>query len=325
MNLNESSCQLFNEFHNENKREIVRDNFLLSFDDCSYESNESDYSQINDKILYFNPSNPKTLIETSSMKDNFCRTQPCQENGNLDVKNSIPNFLSQKCTSSTKKEEKTDNTPNTKLKCGRKTENKDIKEIHDKSKSDNIIRKLKIHIIQQKIINMVNNYLKSKKLSKLKLLKLSQKELTTLKKDENMKFMNSTLKEIYYTYKIGDKYLRERVNNNKNLINLIYSKSEYIELQKILNLTFLEFFDIYTYKVANKELSEDLKRKKEEIELFNENFKGIEIFINGIVKKERKKGVSEEKIKEYINKLKLCCEDYKLWFEKKIGRRAKEA
>ena len=282
MNLNESSCQLFNEFHNENKREIVRDNFLLSFDDCSYESNESDYSQINDKILYFNPSNPKTLIETSSMKDNFCRTQPCQENGNLDVKNSIPNFLSQKCTSSTKKEEKTDNTPNTKLKCGRKTENKDIKEIHDKSKSDNIIRKLKIHIIQQKIINTVNNYLKSKKLSKLKLLKLSQKELTTLKKDENMK-------------------------------------------QKILNLTFLEFFDIYTYKVANKELSEDLKRKKEEIELFNENFKGIEIFINCIVKKERKKGVFEEEIKEYINKLKLSCEDYKLWFEKKIGRRAKEA
>ena len=90
-------------------------------------------------------------------------------------------------------------------------------------------------------------------------------------------------------------------------------------------MTFLEFFDIYTYKVANKELSEDLKRKKEEIELFNENFKGIEIFINCIVKKERKKGVFEEEIKEYINKLKLSCEDYKLWFEKKIGRRAKEA
>lgn len=171
---------------------------------------------------------------------------------------------------------------------------------------------------------MVNNYLKSKKLSKLKLLKLSQKELTTLKKDENMKFMNSTLKEIYFTYKIGDKYLRERVNNNKNLINLIYSKSEYIELQKILNLTFLEFFNIYTYKVANKELSEDLKRKKEEIELFNENFKGIEIFINDIVKKEGKKGVSEEKLKIILINLNYVVKIINYGLKKKLEEELKK-
>jgi hypothetical protein len=103
---------------------------------------------------------------------------------------------------------KTNYTNNKKIKCGRKTlENTKTENIHDKFKGDNIIRKIKVHIIQEKIISIINTSLKSKKKGKKKLLKLYQKDLTSLKKDKNLDLMNTTLKDIYTKNKIGEKYL----------------------------------------------------------------------------------------------------------------------
>ena len=244
----------------------------------------------------------------------------------------IPNItlLSQKQKSigesKTESKSKTNYTNNKKTKCGRKTlENTKTDNIHDKFKGDNIMRKIKVHILQEKIISIINNSLKSKKTGKKKLLKLSQKDLTSLKKDKNLELMNTTLKEIYTKNKIGDKYLDNKAKYNEKLINEIYSNDEYIELQKLLNLTFIEFYNIYTHKVIQKDLDENLFQKMKNISFFNSNnFQGFDVYINNLKEKNKKKGMSDDENDTYINTFKYYCRIYKEWFENKVGRNEKD-
>ena len=98
-------------------------------------------------------------------------------------------------------------------------------------------------------------------------------------------------------------------------------KYNLIELQKLLNLTFLEFYEIYTNKVTGKELSEDLCNKIKDIELLNgTTFKGIEEYIEGLAADEREKGISENDVNRYINEVKKHIGEYEEFFKKKKGR-----
>ena len=208
---------------------------------------------------------------------------------------------------------------NKKQKCGRKTE-KERAEVHDKFKDDNIIRKIKIHILQVKIRDLINVYLK-KKIKNKELFKLLAKDIERLKKDENLKLMSSTLKDIYRNYPIGERYSYGKAKNNEMLIDEIYARNDLIELQKLLNLTFLEFYEIYTNKVTGKELSEDLCNKIKDIELLNgTTFIGIEEYIEGLAAGEREKGISENDVNRYINEVKKNIGEYEEFFKKKKGR-----
>ncbi len=109
---------------------------------------------------------------------------------------------------------------NKKQKCGRKTE-KERAEVHDKFKDDNIIRKIKIHTLQVKICLLINVYLKKKKIKNKELCKLLAKDIERLKKDENLNLMNSTLKDIYRIYPIGERYSYGKAKNNEMLIDEI--------------------------------------------------------------------------------------------------------
>ena len=211
---------------------------------------------------------------------------------------------------------------NKKQKCGRKTRKND--KVHDKFKADNIIRKIKVHILQDKIIKLINDYLKTKNIER-KLFKLLAKEIECLKKDKNLILMNSTLKDIYRNYPIGEKYNSNKSKNNVILIDSIYTRNDLNELQILLNLTFWEFYEIYTNKLKGKDLNEDLHNKIKDMELFNETFFiGIEKFIGKLTDKEKNKGISEDNVNRYINEVKKFIREYKEFFEKKIGRRAKK-
>ena len=208
---------------------------------------------------------------------------------------------------------------NKKQKCGRKTE-KERAEVHDKFKDDNIIRKIKVHVLQDAIRNLINVYLK-KKIKNKELFKLLAKVIYRLKKDENLEFMDSTLKDIYRNYPIGENYSYGKAKNNEMLIDEIYARNDLIELQKLLNLTFLEFYEIYTNKVTGKELSEDLCNKIKDIKLLNgTTFKGIEEYIEGLAAGEREKGISENDVNRYINEVKKNIGEYEEFFKKKKGR-----
>ena len=289
----------------------------------SNEANQSTNSSIN------NIFNSNEINSYSPSIENIQKIfiTPNEDNDTIEkMLNILSPKLKSTVESKNESKSKTNYTNNKKIKCGRKTlENTKTENIHDKFKGDNIIRKIKVHIIQEKIISIINTSLKSKKKGKKKLLKLFQKDLTSLKKDKNLELMNTTLKDIYTKNKIGEKYLDNKGKYNEKLINEIYSNDEYIELQKLLNLTFIEFYNIYTHKLTKKDLDENLIQKMKNISFFNSNnFQGIEVYINNLKEKNKKKGMSDDENDVYINTFKQYCRTYKKWFENKVGRNEKD-
>ena len=289
----------------------------------SNEANQSTNSSIN------NIFNSNEINSYSPSIENIQKIfiTPNEDNDTIEkMLNILSPKLKSTVESKNESKSKTNYTNNKKIKCGRKTlENTKTENIHDKFKGDNIIRKIKVHIIQEKIISIINTSLKSKKKGKKKLLKLFQKDLTSLKKDKNLELMNTTLKDIYTKNKIGEKYLDNKGKYNEKLINEIYSNDEYIELQKLLNLTFIEFYNIYTHKLTKKDLDENLLEKMKNISFFNSNnFQGIEVYINNLKEKNKKKGMSDDENDVYINIFKQYCRTYKEWFENKVGRNEKD-
>ena len=287
------------------------------------EANQSTNSSIN------NIFNSNQINSNSSSIENIQKIfiTPNEDNDTIEkMLNILSPKLKSTVESKNESKSKTNYTNNKKIKCGRKTlENTKTENIHDKFKGDNIIRKIKVHIIQEKIISIINTSLKSKKKGKKKLLKLFQKDLTSLKKDKNLELMNRTLKDIYTKNKIGEKYLDNKGKYNEKLINEIYSNDEYIELQKLLNLTFIEFYNIYTHKLTKKDLDENLIQKMKNISFLNSNnFQGIEVYINNLKEKNKKKGMSDDENDVYINTFKQYCRTYKEWFENKVGRNEKD-
>ena len=289
----------------------------------SNEANQSTNSSIN------NIFNSNEINSYSPSIENIQKIfiTPNEDNDTIEkMLNILSPKLKSTVESKNESKSKTNYTNNKKIKCGRKTlENTKTENIHDKFKGDNIIRKIKVHIIQEKIISIINTSLKSKKKGKKKLLKLYQKDLTSLKKDKNLDLMNTTLKDIYTKNKIGEKYLDNKGKYNEKLINEIYSNDEYIELQKLLNLTFIEFYNIYTHKLTKKDLDENLLEKMKNISFFNSNnFQGIEVYINNLKEKNKKKGMPDGENDVYINTFKQYCRTYKEWFENKVGRNEKD-
>ena len=200
----------------------------------------------------------------------------------------------------------------TKKKSGRHTSNI-RKKPHNKKSMDNIMRKIKVHIIQDKIRNSINEYLKAKKFKK-RLIKLSTKDINCLKKDENEKLMEKTLKEIYKEYNFCKKTKCIDPRYNEKLIDEIYANKDLEDLQNLLNLKYMEFYKIYTVDVIGKILPEDLAEKKKGIENLLNNKGQITDFIDKLEKKYRKDGETEEEINEYINLVKDGIKNYEKWF-----------
>ena len=276
--------------------------------------NNNEPKPISSIVKKYGPNINKILGVGNSIADNIPKENIQTLNNNL---------LSNK-TKRTEETTNNNNFYNKRQKCGRKTE-KESDDVHDEFKADNIIRKIKIHILQDKIINLINDYLKNKKLKKKKLFKLLPEEIECLKRDKNLIFMNLTLKDIYRNYPIGEKYNNNKSMNNQILIDEIYTRNDLIELQKLLNFTFFEFYQIYTYRITEKKLSEDLNNKMNDIPIFNEvYFIGIKSFIEKLAEKQKKKGISEDDVNRYINEVKKVIGEYKEFFENKKGRSPKK-
>ena len=320
---------MVNEEHSESDL-LSKDNnfygYLLTINDESNQSTNSSHHFEKNNSFNIEQKNKSSSSLEDFQKVFFISND---DNETIDKEPYLSSFLKRdKGTDETKRETKTktDYTNNKRKKCGRKTDGKTKTDnVHNKLAGDNMIRKIKVHVIQDKIISLINNSLKSKKSGKKKLLKLIQKDITSLKRDKNIELMNTTLKDIYGKNKIADKYLENKGKYNEKLINEIYQNDEYIELQKFLNLTFMEFYYIYTHKMTKKVLDENLRQKMNNISLFNStNFKGIEVYIDKLAEKNKEKGMSDDENAEYIKTFKDYCAKYKEWFEEKVGRNEKE-
>ena len=181
-----------------------------------------------------------------------------------------------------------------KLNRGRKKKEVIDKGNHTKFTDDNMMRKIKSHFF-----NYINNSLNDSLFNKTQVfLKLDNFINENLKRDYNMELMNKTIKEIYISSKISNKYKKKNNETNKKLVEKIY-----LEGTEIDTITILE---------------------KKYIEMYNELIKDkLDDFCAEILKKEEKNGLPHEQSSVFLDKMKKLCNKYKDWFEKKRGRSAK--
>ena len=250
------------------------------------------------KIITYKPSLSNIKIIYNEQNDSSPSSN-CDEND----KNKCNEFLSKK----TKREKeskdifeinKTSSTNNESFSIpksrGRKKKDVTDKGNHTKFTDDNMMRKIKCHFFNY-INTKLNNSLIDKTTSFLKLDNLINENL---KKDYNMELMNKTIKDIYKNSKISNKYKIKKEGTNKELVEKIYNENKEIDTIKILDSTYIELFT----------------------ELMQNN---IDNFCNEIISKEEKNGLPREQCSDFLDKMKILCNNYKDWFEKKRGRERK--
>ena len=269
---------------------------------------ESISTIINSSHLYLNKKRGKEIEDNENI--NSEEEKEFVDAKNLNDKEDLKDMKE-------KKENKINNKPlfktkeQNKIPFGRKKQeekNKGVKGNHNRYSEDNIIRKIK-SFFGKSIYKYINKSLKNSKI-----LKLEIDINKNLKKDLNIKLFKKTLKEIYLESKISDKYTKDKQEHNRDLIKKIYLENKEIEVIKILNLTYLEAFNIFRGK-----LNENLLKKIEGIDILdNHKFEDITSLLDKIKKEEEKNKNGD--INKYLNDVKNLCEKFENWFKDKVGR-----
>ena len=182
---------------------------------------------------------------------------------------------------------------NKKIKRGRhkkgKSSGQDAK--HNKFKADNIIRKIKTKIFQY-IFKLLNNSLKH---TNRRFLPLNKKLHDNLKRDLNLKLLESKIYEIYENSELNNRQIKYG-NPNKKLIHKIFEEKIEIKAITILNMTLNEMLNY----IRKNDYYNFLKEIRDKEEKNNEN--------------------SKEYINEYMNKVSNWLNGYEEWFLYKCGR-----
>lgn len=164
---------------------------------------------------------------------------------------------------------------------------------HNKYFQDNIIQKIKVYFIASvyDYINLLYKlYFESKGVNKKEIAsklfkKISPKIYDSIKKEDNLKWFSSKLKEIFSS-DISSKYKTFENNFNKKKIESLYLKNEAKKVIEILEKTVREMYILYC---------NDLKL---------EGFKTLSDDLPEIRKKMMESGEKEPEIQEYLKKYK---------------------
>ena len=184
-----------------------------------------------------------------------------------------------------------------KKKVGRKPKYSMQLSSHTKYADDNILRKLKVKFFK-KLVNYINGIILSKYSKRIKVLKPLKGEVSQNNNIKfNIKLINSKLKDIFSSYEINGKFKLFEKDCNKNIVNSIYAEN-ITELIEILEMTFIEVFDIF--------------RNANETEKLN-GFEKLDKVLNEMKLKENNE--------EYIIKFKEMAFNFEKFYYEKIPRR----
>jgi len=187
---------------------------------------------------------------------------------------------------------------------------------HNRDSEDNKMRKIKSFFGKNLYIFIRDSFI-----DKNEFLKLEISINKNLKKDFNEDLFKKKIKDIYYHFEISEKYVHFDKDINKKLIDKIYKEQKEKAVIKILNLTYIEAFDIFRRKI--KDIKPELKNKINGTGfLDNKKFKDFDCLIAKI--REEEKNNSNGDIEAYINDIKRLCLEFEEWFGKKIGRSRKD-
>ena len=174
---------------------------------------------------------------------------------------------------------------------GKKRKDESGYKAHTKYSEDNIIKKIKTYFMKylHKILNDSIRFAFPYKT----FYRLTSKITNNLKKDDNIRLMNMTIREIYeenLTWGINDPSVKDK---NYNLVQEIFHENEDTKTKEILNTKYID-------------LLKTLEAK--------------EYICKEIEKKIRKSNDKIDHIISYMNKLRNLLEHFKEWFTKKHER-----
>ena len=171
------------------------------------------------------------------------------------------------------------------IKLGRKKKNSVKIGKHDKFHKDNLIRKFKVHLLKN-AYNFLNscflinvNICSKKKINVIK--KLSSFNIKTISKEDNIKWLDSKLKNIF-SEKVSSKITHCETNFNQQLIKRIYEKGEEKKVINILEMKVRDIWNIYINNSNDKNFI-GFKTLKDDLDYFEQ------------------KGESKEYIDQYRN------------------------
>ena len=156
------------------------------------------------------------------------------------------------------------------MKLGRIKKNSNKTGKHDKYKRDNIIRRFKVHLMKSiyEYINSLFLFNKNSQNKKRILKKLCSLDTKSISKRDNIKWLNSTIRNVF-SKNITSRLSKYNKDYNKKLIGLIYEQNIELDVISLLNKTIREMWLVYINDDSDKSyngfstLKDDITQLKE--------------------------------------------------------------
>ena len=191
---------------------------------------------------------------------------------------------------------------------GRKRKGESGKGKHSKKEEDNIIRKIKVHFFRY-VKETLNKAIKDKR---HKFKNVPYYIISKSSKEFNTDLMNLTIKEIYEeSFQYVDKYKEKNYKRNKWALEYFSKEENEVnekEVINLLNLNFIQFFDIFRKEYLPTFLDEinPLSKNKKP----NNNKKGE----SNVDEK-----IDEEDVNQYLTKVENICNNFETLFLNKTN------
>ena len=182
---------------------------------------------------------------------------------------------------------------------GRKRKGESGKGKHSKKEKDNIIRKIKVHFFRY-VKETLNKAIKDKR---HKFKNVPYYIISKSSKEFNTDLMNLTIKEIYEeSFQYVDKYKEKNYKRNKWALEYFSKEENEVnekEVINLLNLNFIQFFDIFRKEYLPTFLDEinPLSKNKKP----NNNKKGE----SNVDEK-----IDEEEVNQYLTEVENICNNF---------------
>ena len=332
---------------NSDNKNLINEGLSLNCD-ILQENNRIEQPNLNNdtSISHYNTVNGRPVITTNEMMTN--KLQEMFKNSEIDVdKLTNMQWIRKKRKRRTKKEidderekekeKKIVEETNVRKKRGRLKKGLGFKNNsnvnHPKDADDNIIKKINTFLMEQ-IRNWINNSFLNDNLTefetekvrkrnkKLLFMKLIPKIISTqIKKDSIMKILDTKFRDIFYNNQLSSKYKNISPDNNKILINQIYTEKNQYFVIFILEMTFQQGLNYFNGQIQDEQI----------IAYFKKNYNFSDNLINKFIsnfgkigklhdKLNKKKDKNDEELKNYLIKINVLSLNYKTSFEKKYKR-----
>ena len=277
---------------------------------CSLKNNNSNNSETQNLIIYTFEDISKILKENSlnNILAQFTKDEIIEK-----YENNMK-LLNQK-----RKRNRTKNKENENevvYKRGRKKMNDNTDRKHGKYAPDNIMKKIKLKLLET-IINFINKIVnKNNEESKKEIFKkLSYKYIKKMKQELDLKLLDSSLKDILLK-DISPKYSNFSPKTNRVKLEEILEKEKNDDIiMLVLNLTFREFIEIFCLKKTIKDIENSKTIDNNILQRIMNNFPRIGSLLNDI---------SNKNDKVYFSHFIFHLYNYEQWFLAKKGRNSKK-